>query len=102
MTALWYWALVALLALATIAAFWFFRWSLATEATRLTRRIDVLNADGIEDRIARMYWTHMREVESLLACMIAMKRAIHEHPDRVAALMSEGVPLHDAVAAVAS
>lgn len=95
-----YWLLLALFALAVVAAFWFFRWHVATEATRLTRRIDVLNGDGVEDRIARLYWTHMRDVECALAKLLTVERAVREHPERIAALLSENVPLTDAIEAV--
>lgn len=97
---LWYWAIYAALVLTLVLVFWFFRWHIATEATRIVRRIDVIN-----ERRARMEedlcWQVLRDVEAFLAWVIAMERAVTEQPARVAALLSEGVPLFEACEAVA-
>jgi hypothetical protein len=97
---IWYWALALLAVVGVAVTFRFFIWSACTKARRLSRRIDVASVD-FETRRARLYWTYLRDVEALYACTIAMERAVREHPDRVAALISEGVPLHDACEAVA-
>lgn len=99
---LYYWAIYLLLAVAVVIEFWFIHWKTATNAARLIRRIDVLNADDPETRIARLYWTYMYELEAVIARTITVQRAIREHPERVAALLSEDVAFGDVIDAVAS
>lgn len=98
----WYWLILVLFALVVVTAFGFFRWWLATEATKLTRRLNVLGADDVETNLERLYWTHLRHIEFFNAKLITFNRARHAHPERFAALVSEGVPLNDVIEAMAS
>jgi hypothetical protein len=97
----WYWLILVSLALVVVVAFAFFRWHIATEATKIMRRIDVIGERTVR-RHEDLYWDVLRDVEARLAWLIAMERAVTEQPARVAALISEGVPLLDACEAVAS
>lgn len=98
MTAWWYWALFALLTLAVVIAFWFFHWSLKTNTTRELRQTQrALDRDMFD--LDYYAWKAVRDLEAWAA---TMEQAVREHPERVAALLSEDVAFGDVIDAVAS
>lgn len=98
---LYYWAIYLLLALAVVIAFWFFNWSISTGTRRLSRRIDVVGIPA-DEQLTKLYWTHLRHIEFFNAKLITFNRSRLAHPERFAALVSEGVPLNEVIEAMAS
>jgi len=58
-------------------------------------------ADRRERAAEDVYWSVLLPLEAAVAITITAERAVREHPDRVCALLMEGVSLADAIEAVA-
>jgi hypothetical protein len=93
----WYYAL-CLLSLAVFACIC--RLSVLN-GKHLPRRIQIVT-DRAERKLEDLYWEHLREYEAIIARTLTVQRAIREHPERVAALLSEDVSFGDVIDAVAS